>query len=382
MRPRPAVLAPILMLAALLLVGVLLLLSAQPATRAQEIPTVTPFLVGTYTAPSPTPAFCRDPLPIEAGGVIVVSGGVIIRLSPDASSPLLRSFPERREFRVVSGPVCQGGFNWWQVTGHGLTGWVSEGRDDRYWIRYLRGPGEDTLDCAAPLDLSTGESFDLLYNARLRADADIDALTVTVVQADSRVSVLEGPVCADGYNWWRVRASVLGLIYEGWMAEALRTGEALIDAPPEGDGTFCAVPLPLDIGDNATVSYKSGPPKRLRNAPDLNAAVLYDLVRSVPLVIEGGPVCADSYNWWQVSIRGRPEVVGWMAEGGPPEYWIASNEPVYNTPDALPTQRIIVGTPGQPVTAGATQAVTGAATAFPSATFATATPFATVTTAP
>jgi hypothetical protein len=100
-----------------------------------------------------------------------------------------------------------------------------------------------------------------------------------------------------------------------------------VDVPYQGssDGTICAYPLNLKIDERVRVIYDDGIPKNLRAAPDLQSAILYELVEGVPMVIIGGPVCADTYNWWQVRILSSTEVIGWFAEGGPDAWWIARN---------------------------------------------------------
>jgi hypothetical protein len=288
---------------------------------AQFVPTFTPLFQGTYIPPSPTPASCLEPLPFDSGDTIALIGGIAIRSQPNTGAALLIQFPERRNFTVVAGPICQGGFNWWQIRGHGLTGWAAEGRRDVYWMRLIvdATAGEQ---CLPPLSLVPGERFEVLNNIRIRAEPSTNALTRTIVSADNSVVILGGPRCAEGYNWWQVRATVLGFVYEGWMAEGTRFGEAYIEVPPEGDGTVCARSLMLQPGDRAWVDYNDGNPKNLRSAPDTSAPILYELFKNVPLTILGGPVCSDSYNWWRVRVLSSTPVEGWLSEGGPPAYWI------------------------------------------------------------
>lgn len=295
-------------------------------TTSTPFPTTTPFVFfPTALTPSLTPTACLAPQDFKLGDTVVLIGGISIRAEPNPNSALLANFQDRREFIITDGPSCFGGFNFWGIQGHGIRGWVAEGRGTQYWLRLVSRGGTPTVPCLTPLRLVTGENFLLIYNVRIREAPTLDALTRTVVQADTNVVILEGPTCADGYNWWRVRAVVLGVTYEGWMAEGSRFGEVYVEITPEGDGTVCAYPLNLKAGERVRVIYDDLIPKNLRNAPDLQAALLYELVEGVPMVILGGPICADSYNWWQVRILASNEVVGWIAEGGPGNYWIARN---------------------------------------------------------
>lgn len=330
--------------------------------QAQQFSTVTP--VPTSLPPIPTatvtPEFCAEPLDFVEGDIIRVNPGVIIRSEPSASSALLANFQDPVAMRVLGGPVCFGGFNWWNVTGSDIeviipqgegefgieptivdvTGWVSEGRGDLYWISFVEAGPNRQPDCNGTLNLVEGNDFPVLNNVRLRAGPGLQYLTITVVPYETSVTVLEGPQCADGYQWYRVQAEVVGVLYEGWMAEGSRFGQPYVDVPPDGDGTICRNPQPLNIGDRAKVFYNDSEPKHLRSAPNLDAPILYDLVRNVPLEIIGGPVCAGTYNWWQVRVLASTPVDGWIAEGGPANYWIAPNRPTIRTaPTHVPTEQ-------------------------------------------
>jgi hypothetical protein len=84
------------------------------------------------------------------------------------------------------------------------------------------------------------------------------------------------------------------------------------------------------------VNYRDHDPKNLRDAPSLSAPILYTLVDGIAFEVIGGPVCAESYNWWNIRIRGREDVTGWFAEGGPGDYWIRVGDPP-SQPTATPT---------------------------------------------
>lgn len=331
---------PLISLTAIFIAALVWSMGAPSTTsNAQFTPfatTGTPAFVGTYVQPSPTPAFCLTPLAIKKGDIIVVSPGVIIRYAPSASSPLLANFDKPIEMQVVDGPQCNGGFNWWGVSGAGVTGWVTEGRGTRYWIEYYASDPNAPRECSAALKLVPGEKINLTGNVRLRNAPNLSAYTLTVAPQGTAVTVLEGPRCGDGINWWYVRATVLDVVYDGWMAETAREGELLVEVTPVGDGTICDFPLNMRIGDRARVMYNDSSPKRLRNQPNLNGAVLADLVENVPLEIIGGPICANTYNWWQVRVLASNPVVGWLAEGGPANYWIApvirATQPASPTP--------------------------------------------------
>lgn len=287
---------------------------------------------------------CYPPQPFSEGDTVFIKAGVNIRDEPSQSSALVWNtmydnvdergrpldIPLAIPARVVGGPVCAQGYNWWQVTGLDNPGWVAEGRPDEsgYWV-YIPGVGA-FAQCDTVYNLRVGQTVDLVDNARVREAADPNSLTKIVVPLGTPVQIIGGPTCIEPYLWWQVRVTVLGFTYEGWMAEAAAGFYYLVpqDLPTLEDGTLCANPLNLTIGARAEVDYFTGPPKTLRIAPDLQSAALFTLVDGVPLIIEGGPICADNFNWWQVRVLGGVQVIGWLSEGSPGiGYWISETLP-------------------------------------------------------
>lgn len=324
----------IMVIAMFALFIMVMIASLSPVTlSAQGVATA--IVVGTYTHPTPRPTDCRAGLGFKPGDTVVLIPGIALRADPNPNSALLMQFEDRREFLVLDGPICRAGFNWWQLKGHGFTGWAAEGRADAYWLSLVRSADDAVTPCLTPQGLVPGSGFRVNYNVRVRVEPTTNALTLTVVPSGSSVTILEGPSCNEGYNWWRVRAVVVGVTYDGWMAESDRFGDDVyIAAPPRPDGSICDFALNLRIGDRARVTYRDGVPKRLRVGPSLTAPILYDLVEGVPLEIIGGPICNNTYNWWQVRVLASTPVEGWIAEGGPAQYWLARNVGV---PTAEPT---------------------------------------------
>ena len=107
------------------------------AATAHQVVTSTPFVTSTWT-PSPTPHMlitpatgCAAPLDLTLGGHVLLRGGVNVRSEPSMSGALVNYYDRQVELRLVNGPVCQNGYNWWFVEGNGHPGWVIEGRPGR-----------------------------------------------------------------------------------------------------------------------------------------------------------------------------------------------------------------------------------------------------------
>lgn len=83
---------------------------------------------------------------------------------------------------------------------------------------------------APPLTLQLGDwaivSLDPPLPNKVRSQAGVSGELIGQIQPGENVQVLEGPTCADGYAWWRVR-SLAGL--EGWTVEGDAAGYWLVD---------------------------------------------------------------------------------------------------------------------------------------------------------
>jgi len=311
-----------------------LLLTAYPAPTGAQVFTETPILAATSTAlPSPTPliaaAGCVEPLPLVEGSIVYLKGGVNMRSQATTSGALVGYYEESTRWRVVSGPVCANGYNWWELTGGpGIPGWAVEGTPEGYFIIPAGVTLQELLEppCAPAMNLTAGEELRLFTGVRVRQVPGLSGLVLTVAPIDTLVTVLEGPQCVDELNWWRVQVAVLDILYEGWMVEGF-VGQPLVISELERlaieEGRVCADPLTLEPGDRAFVDYRDSIPKSLRTTPGTESPLMFTLVDGVPLEIMDGPICADSMNWWLVRVLARSDVVGWLAEGGPQGYWIS-----------------------------------------------------------
>jgi hypothetical protein len=122
--------------------------------------------------------------------------------------------------------------------------------------------------------------------------------------------ITDGPVCADGLNWWQVTTPG----NPGWVAEAVPDLVLLFPDTSFNNGQNCAPALGLTIGGQATLLEKS---VRLRADPDRSGRVLTVLNQFQPVYVLAGPTCADNINWWQVRAQygsSTSTVDGWLAE--------------------------------------------------------------------
>ncbi len=309
----------------------LIALAASPSSQAQEPPPTTdPF----SEAPTPTPVLspaptsaapgCANPLPLRPGQTVTLRAGVNIRSAPSPSAPWLANFDDFRLFTVIDGPVCTDGYVWWLLDGSRVRGWVAERSTT---MLYILGADSGTPEptCPTPLNLPAGEQIELVTGVRVRQQPSLTGLVLTVAPADSVATVLDSQVvCADSYNWRRVRVTVANFTYEGWMVEGSRAipNQYFIDITLTPASEICYPPLALEIGQLARVGYRDRTPKNLRTAPGPDSDVLYTLVEGVPLEIIGGPECVNGMNYWRVRVLASTPVEGWLAEGARANRWI------------------------------------------------------------
>lgn len=146
--------------------------------------------------------------------------------------------------------------------------------------------------------------------------------------------VLDGPVCADGLNWWQVDyESVNGWTVEGsgseyWVepyeapaAEETTVPPTLTPEPvsePVADFEF---PLEavnqLAVGAQVRVinddPYSETISLTMRAEPGRDGASLRPALEGDLLTIVDGPAEADGFRWWQVESEGG--TIGWVIEG-------------------------------------------------------------------
>jgi hypothetical protein len=119
------------------------------------------------------------------------------------------------------------------------------------------------------------------------------------------MSVIGGPVQADGYTWWNIRGIVGGILREGWSP----VGEWLTPITPQ-------------LNTTVTVTYTGGYGLRLRSGAGLSYSVITTLPDGTQMTVFGGPIQADGYTWW--ALQGYVEGVlrtGWSPVGN----WLVPN---------------------------------------------------------
>jgi hypothetical protein len=169
-----------------------------------------------------------------------------------------------------------------------------------------QGGGNAAVSVGATATVFTTEGDPL----NIRSGPGTQFSIVDRVLSGETVSVLEGPVTAENFTWWRVRTPA-GI--EGWTVESadnVRTLQITGSAP-----VAVATPLPAGIfvGGQATVALNPGGAANLRAEPSTSAPVSRIIRDNRTFNVIGGPVSADGYVWWQVQTPDT-SLTGWMVE--------------------------------------------------------------------
>ena len=97
----------------------------------------------------------------------------------------------------------------------------------------------------------------------------------------ARLRVVDGPVAADGYEWWRLD----GL---GWAA-----GRYLSPVAPS-----------LEIGGSARVNVGEGECLNVRNVPTRNYPASVCLAHGTAIRLVAGPIESEGMLWWRIDDAG------------------------------------------------------------------------------
>lgn len=132
------------------------------------------------------------------------------------------------------------------------------------------------------------------------------------------VTVLEGPVSADNFTWWRIDD---GQGNAGWAADG--DGETEWLTPRLGE------PQPVDraprVGDRVSVTMGQGGQLSIRATPGTNAQLVVRVNPGQQLTVLAGPQSANGLNWYQLrSDDGTIE--GWAADGDGTTRWLSPLE--------------------------------------------------------
>lgn len=168
---------------------------------------------------------------------------------------------------------------------------------------------------------------------RFRSGPGLDYVTVDVLEEGTELKVLEGPVEADGYVWWRLEMGdgTIGWGPEDWLrpltqSPAVQATQgaatpALTSTLPKPTATRPPVPTStvpasqLAAGQMVRISGTDGEGLRVRTGPGLDYVTLEIWEEGTELQVLEGPQVADGFVWWRLEMADG--TIGWL-----PDEWL------------------------------------------------------------
>lgn len=181
-------------------------------------------------------------------------------------------------------------------------------------------PPSATVPTVAPTggnDLAPGRKARVTAPAGLnyRESPSANAALIGQFGTGILVTILEGPVSADNFTWWRIDD---GQANVGWAADG--DGETVWISPQLGDPQ--PVNRPPRVGDRVVVSTGQ---LSVRSTPGTNAPLVTRVDPGLEFTILAGPQAVDGLNWYQIrSDSGNVE--GWAADGDGTTRWLSPLE--------------------------------------------------------
>ncbi len=193
--------------------------------------------------------------------------------------------------------------------------------------------------CYPPLSLGVGDQIGIRAGINLRAQPSASSALVNYFDIPMAAYITDGPVCADGYNWWRVR----GVGDPGWVAEGRPDSYYISLLVAAGVDQSCVEPQEIQTGERIRL-LKS---VRVRTEPGDTGLVLTVAPYTSLLPVIGGPTCRDGLNYWQVQVEYGDSgqlVDGWITEGPDYDYYVEPElRPLYSVAECFPPLNFTAG---------------------------------------
>lgn len=265
-------------------------------------------LVGVASAEAQGGSACNNPPPrLMAGGQGRVTPGLpnVVRSQPwrGAGSLILGEIPAGGVFTIPEGygPQCSDGINWYYVIYNGLGGWTAEGNNGVYWTEPVAGASCSGLTPRLTIGGQGRVTPGLPNVIRSQPWRGAGSGVVGLIPAGGVFTVLGGPACGSGIQWWQVQYNGV----TGWTGE----GEGMTYwVEPVGSipGT-CALMPHLTVSASGFVPAGFG--VSLLPQPAAYGTPIVEMPGGSWFRVLSSPVCSQGVNWWRVRFN---NLEGWI----------------------------------------------------------------------
>jgi uncharacterized protein YgiM (DUF1202 family) len=194
--------------------------------------------------------------------------------------------------RVTGGPVAADGYTWYQIEtwmAGPVAGWAAG--------EYLTHDADDGTNL-----FQIGDTVEVdTPNLNGRSGPGLGYAVDQILPGATQAVVLDGPVHADGYQWYQLQLPSGGIVWT--------IGEGL--AASSGGGNDGGGSALFQAGDTVAVD---APRLNGRTGPGLGYGVDQVLLGGAQAVVLNGPVWADGYQWYQLQLTSG-DVVWAIGEG-------------------------------------------------------------------
>jgi Tol biopolymer transport system component len=238
-------------------------------------------------------------------GHVIPGNSVNIRTGPAVANPQIGKMLSNDVFTVLDGPRCSVSFTWWQINFNGTVGWVIEAQGATYVLEMLpdqapigtasltvspvvntavspavfsptvtltpslvpTSPIGITCPGALPSRLSVADIARVIIQSGANSVRQNPAKLGTLLgylNYGVAVTVIDGPTCADGYAWYKIRypdpVSTYNVL-EGWTVESAEGVYSIEPYEPSGlqacsQSPVNSTPLPsATSGTSADLAY-------------------------------------------------------------------------------------------------------------------------------
>lgn len=232
-----------------------------------------------------------------------------LRVLPGLSEGIAASPAWGAIFQVIEGPATVDGELWYHVRGDAGSGWLAQSNFA-------------ASDAAPPAGaFAIGEDLFVKEDlVNLRSEPSLRGTIVGQVNFMNAATVVEGPMPANGYTWYKVETEIA----TGWVTERHISREEDL-APPSR----------LVAGDTVEAVEPEGVALRVNPSPE--AAHIVGLPIGTVGKVTDGPEYARGYNWIKVQTSLG---TGWAAE----QYFDASTARDADLPVIDPGTAVVVDT--------------------------------------
>lgn len=215
-----------------------------------------------------------------------------LRSGPGLNCPVLTTISGGGLVAVISGPTRADGYDWYQVSYKGLTGYAAGA-----YLSGLTGNGGNTGG-GGELTVGGYASVTAPY-LNLRCGPSLSCPISMSLPQGAIVKLLGGPTAKDGYHWWQVSyTNQTGYVAGDYLTPASGPGGG-----PQGCTSTCT----LVVGGDAQVTSAA---LNLRTGPSITCPVATSMPHAAVVHVLDGPTQEDGYDWYKVSYGGT---VGYAA---------------------------------------------------------------------